>query len=160
MNFIILTCQSCLLPCIDALMKVADRLLGPFNIELVVDPIDIKISDAIMNFQENGYEISQKVFTTNVFILCVSFSSSFFFFSHIDVHSPNDLACCASYLPSASPSCFYLSLLLFWGGDDSAVHSCPLIFSRFYSFFSTANIKRENCAQHLGGGGDAKIEKS
>ena len=45
----------------DALMKVADRLLGPFNIELVVDPIDIKISDAIMNFQENGYEISQKV---------------------------------------------------------------------------------------------------
>lgn len=43
-------------------MKVADRLLGPFNIELVVDPIDIKISDAIMNFQENGYEISQKVF--------------------------------------------------------------------------------------------------
>lgn len=79
MNFIILTCQSCLLPCIDALMKVADRLLGPFNIELVVDPIDIKISDAIMNFQENGYEISQKVFTTNVFILCVSFSSSFFF---------------------------------------------------------------------------------
>lgn len=49
------------LPCLDALMKVADRLLGPFNIELVVDPIDIKISDAIMNFQENGYEISQKV---------------------------------------------------------------------------------------------------
>lgn len=47
---------------VDALMKVADRLLGPFNIELVVDPIDIKISDAIMNFQENGYEISQKVF--------------------------------------------------------------------------------------------------
>lgn len=45
----------------DALLKVADRLLGPFNIELVVDPIDIKISDAIMNFQENGYEISQKV---------------------------------------------------------------------------------------------------
>jgi glypican 4 len=44
-------------------MKVSDRLLGPFNIELVVDPIDIKISDAIMNFQENGYEISQKVST-------------------------------------------------------------------------------------------------
>nr|CAH0102266.1 unnamed protein product [Daphnia galeata] len=47
---------------VDALLKVSDRLLGPFNIELVVDPIDIKISDAIMNFQENGYEISQKVF--------------------------------------------------------------------------------------------------
>ena len=50
----------------DALMKVADRLLGPFNIELVVDPIDIKISDAIMNFQENGYEISQKVITFEI----------------------------------------------------------------------------------------------
>lgn len=47
-------------------MKVADRLLGPFNIELVVDPIDIKISDAIMNFQENGYEISQKVITSEI----------------------------------------------------------------------------------------------
>lgn len=47
-------------------MKVADRLLGPFNIELVVDPIDIKISDAIMNFQENGYEISQKVITSGI----------------------------------------------------------------------------------------------
>lgn len=45
----------------DALVKVSDRLLGVFNIELVVDPIDIKISDAVMNFQENGYEVSQKV---------------------------------------------------------------------------------------------------
>lgn len=54
----------------DALMKVADRLLGPFNIELVVDPIDIKISDAIMNFQENGYEISQKVYTHTFFDFC------------------------------------------------------------------------------------------
>jgi hypothetical protein len=54
----------------DALMKVADRLLGPFNIELVVDPIDIKISDAIMNFQENGYEISQKVNTHTFFDFC------------------------------------------------------------------------------------------
>ncbi len=58
---------------LDALLKVSDRLLGPFNIELVVDPIDIKISDAIMNFQENGYEISQKVFINTQF----SFSSSF-----------------------------------------------------------------------------------
>ena len=56
-QFFIFVCYA------DALMKVADRLLGPFNIELVVDPIDIKISDAIMNFQENGYEISQKVHT-------------------------------------------------------------------------------------------------
>lgn len=55
----------------DALLKVADRLLGPFNIELVVDPIDIKISDAIMNFQENGYEISQKVRTIFYPVDCV-----------------------------------------------------------------------------------------
>jgi hypothetical protein len=41
--------------------KVTDRLLGPFNIEVVVEPIDIKISEAIMNFQENGPEVSQRV---------------------------------------------------------------------------------------------------
>jgi hypothetical protein len=41
--------------------KVTDRLLGPFNIEMVVEPIDIKISEAIMNFQENGHEVSQRV---------------------------------------------------------------------------------------------------
>jgi hypothetical protein len=41
--------------------KVTDRLLGPFNIEMVVEPIDIKISEAIMNFQENGAEVSQRV---------------------------------------------------------------------------------------------------
>lgn len=31
--------------------KVSDRLLGPFNIVMVVEPINIKISEAIMNFQ-------------------------------------------------------------------------------------------------------------
>ena len=36
-------------------------MIGPFNIEAVVEPIDIKISDAIMNFQESGYEVTQKV---------------------------------------------------------------------------------------------------
>lgn len=30
---------------------VSDRLLGPFNIVMVVEPINIKISEAIMNFQ-------------------------------------------------------------------------------------------------------------
>ncbi len=54
-------------------MKVADRLLGPFNIELVVDPIDIKISDAIMNFQENGVEISQKVHHTHILFFTLLF---------------------------------------------------------------------------------------
>lgn len=31
--------------------KVSERLLGPFNIVMVVEPINIKISEAIMNFQ-------------------------------------------------------------------------------------------------------------
>lgn len=35
----------------QAMDKVADRLLGSFNIVMVVEPINIKISDAIMNFQ-------------------------------------------------------------------------------------------------------------
>ncbi|XP_018330772.1 glypican-6 isoform X2 [Agrilus planipennis] len=48
---------------VDALDKVGDRLLGPFNIEMVVEPINIKISEAVMNFQENGAEVSQRVFT-------------------------------------------------------------------------------------------------
>lgn len=43
--------------------KICDRLLGSFNIEMVVEPIDIKISEAIMNFQENGPDVSQRVFT-------------------------------------------------------------------------------------------------
>jgi len=47
---------------IDSLIAVGERLIGPFNIEAVVDPIDIKISDAIMNFQESGIEVTKKVF--------------------------------------------------------------------------------------------------
>lgn len=40
---------------------VAQRLEGPFNIETVVDPIDVKISEAIMNFQENSQEVTERV---------------------------------------------------------------------------------------------------
>ncbi|XP_053161360.1 glypican-6 isoform X2 [Hemicordylus capensis] len=47
---------------IDAMLLVADRLEGPFNIESVLDPIDVKISEAIMNMQENSIQISAKVF--------------------------------------------------------------------------------------------------
>ena len=50
-------------------MKVAERLEGPFNIESVVDPIDVKISDAIMNFQENGETVSTKVRAHLIFII-------------------------------------------------------------------------------------------
>lgn len=47
---------------IDAMLGLVDRLDGPFNFESVVDPIDVKISDAIMNMQENSMQVSQKVF--------------------------------------------------------------------------------------------------
>lgn len=47
---------------VDALLKLLERLEGPFNIEAVLEPIDVKISEAIMTFQENGQEISSKVF--------------------------------------------------------------------------------------------------
>ncbi|XP_059049274.1 glypican-1 [Achroia grisella] len=48
---------------VDAVDKVGDRLLGPFNIAMVVEPIDIKISEAIMSFQEHNQDISKKIFT-------------------------------------------------------------------------------------------------
>ena len=36
--------------------KLADRLLGSFNIVMVVDPLNIKISEAIMNFQVSSFD--------------------------------------------------------------------------------------------------------
>ncbi|XP_071345229.1 glypican-6a isoform X1 [Trachinotus anak] len=47
---------------IDAMLLVADRLEGPFNIEAVIEPIDIKISEAIMTMQDNSMQVSAKVF--------------------------------------------------------------------------------------------------
>ncbi|RMC06830.1 hypothetical protein DUI87_16278 [Hirundo rustica rustica] len=44
------------------MLLVAERLEGPFNIESVMDPIDVKISEAIMNMQENSMQVSAKVF--------------------------------------------------------------------------------------------------
>lgn len=38
---------------VSSIEKIAERLLGPFNIVMVVEPINIKISEAIMNFQVN-----------------------------------------------------------------------------------------------------------
>ncbi|ESP01694.1 hypothetical protein LOTGIDRAFT_139272 [Lottia gigantea] len=46
---------------IEAMKMLASRLEGPFNIESVVDPIDVKISDAIMNLQESSAKVSAKV---------------------------------------------------------------------------------------------------
>uniref|UniRef100_A0A1A9X327 Glypican-6 n=1 Tax=Glossina brevipalpis TaxID=37001 RepID=A0A1A9X327_9MUSC len=45
-----------------AMDKVAERLLGSFNIVMVVEPINIKISEAIMNFQDSGHDITVRVF--------------------------------------------------------------------------------------------------
>jgi len=49
---------------LDIMETVKKRLLGPFNIELVVIPINVKISEGIMNFQENYQKVSQKVFAS------------------------------------------------------------------------------------------------
>lgn len=50
-------------PCVvtDAMLLVADRLEGPFNIEAVIEPVDIKISEAIMTMQDNSMQVSAKV---------------------------------------------------------------------------------------------------
>ncbi|XP_023171387.1 glypican-6 [Drosophila hydei] len=45
-----------------AMDKVAERMLGSFNIVMVVEPINIKISEAIMNFQDSGQDITHRVF--------------------------------------------------------------------------------------------------
>lgn len=47
---------------VDAMVNVGGRLENPFNIENVVQPVNYKVSDAIMNFQESGHDISNKVF--------------------------------------------------------------------------------------------------
>ena len=46
----------------DNVQSLSERLIGPFDIEDVVDPIGVSISEGIMNFQNSGYEITGKVF--------------------------------------------------------------------------------------------------
>lgn len=43
------------------MIDVGERLENPFNIDNVVQPVNYKVSDAIMNFQESGHDISKKV---------------------------------------------------------------------------------------------------
>ncbi len=43
------------------MLMLADRLEGPFNIEAVMEPMDVKISEAIMAMQDNSMSISTKV---------------------------------------------------------------------------------------------------
>lgn len=45
---------------VGSMERISDRLLGPFNIVMVVEPINIKISEAIMNFQV-GFEFNMSV---------------------------------------------------------------------------------------------------
>lgn len=55
----------------DAMLLVADRLEGPVNIEAVIEPIDIKISDAIMIMQDNSMVVSAKVLYPDLaFLFC------------------------------------------------------------------------------------------
>lgn len=46
---------------VGTLDKLAVRLQSPFNIEGVIGPLDIKISEAIMNFQERSSTVSGEV---------------------------------------------------------------------------------------------------
>uniref|UniRef100_A0A8B9IXH8 Glypican 6 n=1 Tax=Amazona collaria TaxID=241587 RepID=A0A8B9IXH8_9PSIT len=60
---------------IDAMLLVAERLEGPFNIESVMDPIDVKISEAIMNMQENSMQVSAKVLCELRLLCCCMVTS-------------------------------------------------------------------------------------
>uniref|UniRef100_A0A914XD29 Uncharacterized protein n=1 Tax=Plectus sambesii TaxID=2011161 RepID=A0A914XD29_9BILA len=44
-----------------ALINLLDRLKGPYNLENVINPMNVQISEAIMIFQERGQNISTKV---------------------------------------------------------------------------------------------------
>lgn len=55
----------------DAMLLVADRLEGPFNIEAVIDPVDIKISEAIMTMQDNSMQVSAKVLYSELYLFTI-----------------------------------------------------------------------------------------
>lgn len=67
-NIPALTCVLCVMT--DAMLLVADRLEGPFNIEAVIEPIDIKISEAIMTMQDNSMQVSAKVLYPELAFVC------------------------------------------------------------------------------------------
>ncbi|KAK3733936.1 hypothetical protein QZH41_009585 [Actinostola sp. cb2023] len=47
---------------VTALLEVVGKLEGPFSIENVIDPIGVKISFAIMNYQERHLTVGKKIF--------------------------------------------------------------------------------------------------
>lgn len=48
---------------VDELVKVSERLEGSFSFANVVDPIEVTISDAIMNFQTHSDTLSTQIFS-------------------------------------------------------------------------------------------------
>ncbi|XP_056426126.1 glypican-2 isoform X3 [Hyla sarda] len=47
---------------IDGLQEVAERLTGPFNVELATESISVKISEAIMTLQEESVQLTAQIF--------------------------------------------------------------------------------------------------
>lgn len=47
---------------VNSFVDLASKLSSKYNIATVIDPLDTKVSDAIMNFQDNGLNITAKVF--------------------------------------------------------------------------------------------------
>ena len=45
----------------DGLRQLLNRLDGPFNIEAVLEPFEVKLSEAVMMVQENQVEIDEAV---------------------------------------------------------------------------------------------------
>ena len=60
----------------DSLTSLSERLVGPFNVEMTVEPISIKISDAIMNFQESGFQVAADFNQLSIINVCIHFGKS------------------------------------------------------------------------------------
>lgn len=62
----------------DAMLLLVESLEGPFNIESVMEPIDVKISDAIMTMQEKTVELSHEVWRVFTFLILQHYKRSQF----------------------------------------------------------------------------------
>ena len=61
---------------INSMVNLVGKLKGPFNMEVLVVPLGVQISEAIMEFQYNTKNITQKV----SFLVLVEFSPKVFLF--------------------------------------------------------------------------------
>lgn len=66
--------------------QLAARLEGPFNIESVVDPIDVKISDAIMILQENSITVRDRVCTSESCAVIFLLNKLMVYWNHLYPH--------------------------------------------------------------------------